>query len=236
MHGLRRHTKYYPGLLFETPCHRLAQKFPEPFTAEYWPRGRVNTSGPAWSFYQHQGSIHQDELLAAERATNHPLLRIKILDGKLYYRKPGLFQKWPRVFEVRRVDVLSGILTALALFDIPDLDLAYDPDDFLQLGGPLFQNCGNNATGEMLDGFTIPFPDAIIWSLGPEQMEVMRMCLDRKYPPEGRIPKVVWRGRSRPVQDRTVDGGQFGPREKAIIAGQELQELADIGATSFNVS
>lgn len=237
--GLKRFYNHYkPVNPLQSTCLQLAQTSPEPYTPEYYSIGeRVDTTGPVWSFHQYEGNISLDDLHQAEKASKHSLIRIKIFRGKVYYRNQGILSPLKGSKEFRRTNFLSGILTAMAWFDIPDMDLLYDPDDFITPpGGPIFQLCGNNLTGKMLDGFTAPWPHVIQRSLGPTQLRMMQDCLDKRYPPEKRIPKVVWRGKTRRAEGKHVTGDGVGPREKAVIAGWGIKDLTDFGPTSFYVS
>lgn len=218
-------------------CHELATRYPEPYTAEYYPTGgKVSLEGPVWAFYKHTGEIKPEDLERADNSSSHDFVRMKILGGKVFFGKQSLSSVMHSRLKKRVMVFLSGVLAALEWYHIPDVELLFHPDDFTTgSGGPIFQICGNNATGVLNDGFTVPFPKAIDGALGPSQMEVMAACMAERYPPSDRIPKVVWRGTSRPAAS-ILRGREPGPRERAIITGMVMPEYSDIAPTSYFVS
>lgn len=124
------------------------------------------------------------------------------------------------------------ILSALHMFDIPDVDFLVHPGDGGANGYPAIQT--NIDVGHPHAGFAAPYGH---WrdALGPIQQAALMACLEARYPPSTRIPKAVWRGTSTDKAGLLSEANLLAvARSRIALMGQWYPDIFDAGYAAFS--
>lgn len=205
------------------PCWRLASDISEPSSAQYQfhPEG-VSLDDPVWADYHWEGNITEEEFEDAIYRDNRSYIRFKILDNRMYMHETSYVAQ-TNFTKLKADTFIAGVLIALAMFRVPDVDILADFAQVQQhVGVPSLVIAFQRAEGKS-SGFSMPGPMSIRKALGPVQQEELHECLMKRYPlGRARIPKAVWRGKWERIGSTEV------PRAKLVRAAAAVPHIADV--------
>lgn len=243
-------------------CLSIAKIYSEPYSP-HTPKQTIDLEGPVYASHRWVSQMLKDQIDGQKNRTGEKQIQgnrrmlFKIKDSVLYiysvdtgykdlYREPANGGN-RKSLGMRLELILEMLLVTLHLYSIPDMDFAIELADNVHQGKsavPAFSF--SLKVGE--EGFTMPSYGAYENAIGIEQVTpihtksqstvclqftVLRECMRVRFPHNGRIEKIVWRGSSTGRPMHAAEDVPLNPRVALTMAGSRHKDILDIGIVKY---